>query len=206
MYRHPAFAEDRSDVLYDLMDAYPLCSLIRRDGDGFDAHHLPLFLDRDAGLLLGHVAKANPLAALSTDIPVLAIFTGPQAYISPSFYPSKIETGRVVPTWNYQAVHVHGLLTLFTDPAQLRDAVTRLTDRHEADQAHPWAVSDAPPDYIQTLLAGIVGLRITMTRLEGKTKMSQNRTRDDRAGVAAALNRADDPVTQAVGRLVAKEI
>jgi transcriptional regulator len=139
------------------------------------------------GTLYGHVAKANPQWR---EVPVgeaMAIFMGPDAYVTPAWYATKQETGKVVPTWNYVTVHAYGPVELFDDAGRLLEAVSRLTDLHEGERASPWAVSDAPPDFVQAQLRGIVGLRMPITRLEGKRKMSQNRNAADRAGVAAGL-------------------
>jgi len=158
---------------------------------GLDATHLPLLLEPEPGplgRLVGHVARANPQwRATPAGAAALAILLGPDAYVTPSWYPSKREGGKVVPTWNYLAVHAHGLVRFFEDRARLLDVVTRLTVRHEAGRVHPWKVDDAPSDYVATLLNGIVGVELTITRLEGKWKASQNRSEADRRGVEEGL-------------------
>ncbi|HJS85580.1 MAG TPA: FMN-binding negative transcriptional regulator, partial [Acetobacteraceae bacterium] len=158
---------------------------------GLVASHVPLLLDPEPapfGTLIGHLARPNPQATASRAEPeALAIFHGSDAYVTPSWYETKRQTGKVVPTWNYVAVHAYGPLRFFDDPARLLAIVTRLTERHEAARAAPWAVGDAPADFIAGMLRGIVGFELPITRLEGKRKMSQNRPREDRAGVAAGL-------------------
>ncbi len=140
------------------------------------------------GRLLGHLALANPQwRSVEAGSPALAIVHGPQAYVSPSWYPSRARHGRVVPTWNYVTVHFTGPLTVHRDPGWLRDLVTQLTERHEAGRPHPWAVSDAPPDYLEGQLRGIVGVELVIDTVEAKYKLSQNRGADDQAAVAAAL-------------------
>jgi transcriptional regulator len=157
--------------------------------DGLIGSHIPLMLDPNPvpyGTLIGHLARPNPQAHGAIG-EALAIFTGPDAYITPSWYETKRETGKVVPTWNYVAIHAYGTLTFIDDPVRLLDIVTRLTAREETRQAEPWAVSDAPDTFIATMLRGFIGFELTITRLQGKVKMSQNRPEADRARVAAGL-------------------
>jgi len=157
--------------------------------DGLIASHVPLLLDPDPapyGTLIGHLARPNPQARGAIG-EALAIFQGLDAYITPSWYATKRETGKVVPTWNYVAIHAAGPITFFDDPDRLLDVVTRLTEKQESGRAAPWAVSDAPADFVQGMLKGIVGFAIPLARLEGKWKMSQNRPAEDRAGVIAGL-------------------
>jgi transcriptional regulator len=161
-------------------------------GDGeLIANHIPFDLDAsrgEFGVLIGHVARANPVwRQLPAAVPSMVVFQGPQSYITPSWYPSKHEHGKAVPTWNYVVVHAHGVPRFIQDKAWLREHVSRLTDRHEASRALPWAVSDAPEDYLEKMLGAIVGLEIPITRLEGKWKMSQNRSESDQLGVLAGL-------------------
>jgi transcriptional regulator len=169
-----------------------LATLVTLTGQGLVASHVPLLLDPEPapyGTLLGHLARPNPQATDSrTDPEALAIFHGPEAYITPSWYATKRETGKVVPTWNYVAVHAYGPLRFFDDPRRLLEIVTRLTERHETPRAQPWAVADAPAEFIAGMLRGIVGFELPITRLEGKRKMSQNRPPADRAGVIAGLS------------------
>jgi len=189
VYLPPAFRQDRTDVLHDAIRKSGLATLVTLTPDGLIASHVPLLLDPEPapyGTLIGHLARPNGQARGAIG-DALAIFLGPDAYITPSWYETKRETGKVVPTWNYVAVHAAGPITLFDDPDRLLAVVTRLTERHEDSRAVPWAVSDAPPDFVQGMLRGIVGFSIEITRLEGKWKMSQNRPATDRAGVIAGL-------------------
>jgi len=188
MYVPPAFKEDRIDVLHAAMRAARLPVLVGTGPEGLIASHVPLLLDPDAGefgTLYGHLAKANPHARAPG--PALAIFQGPEAYITPSWYVSKQVDHKVVPTWNYVAVHASGTPEWFDDPARLLDIVTRLTEREEAGRALPWAVGDAPQDFIAGMLKGFVGFALPIAKLDGKWKMSQNRPAADRAGVVAGL-------------------
>ena len=151
---------------------------------------IPFFIDPDpgpSGTLRAHVARANPVWRHAAGQPVLAVFCGPQAYVSPSLYPGKAEHHKVVPTWNYAVVHAHGPLQSVEQAPWLHALVSRLTGHHEAPRAQPWAVSDAPNDYVQQMLRAIVGIEIPVSRLVGKWKVSQNRPEPDRLGVAAGL-------------------
>lgn len=202
MYLPSHFTETRPQVLRALMHAQPFATLVTHGAGGLTADHLPLELD-DApapfGTLVGHVARANPLwRELGDGVPALAIFHGPQAYVSPAWYPSKREHGKVVPTWNYVVVHASGTLRAVEDRAWLRALVERLTARHEAGRPEPWQVSDAPESFIDAMLGGIVGIALRVERLEGKWKLSQNRPPADVAGVAEALSASDDPAARAV--------
>jgi transcriptional regulator len=194
VYLPSHFAEPRVEVLHEALRGAGLATLVTTGEGGLDATHLPLLLEPEPGplgRLVGHVARANPQwRATPAGGAALAILLGPDAYVTPSWYPSKREAGMVVPTWNYLAVHAHGVVRFFEDRARLLDVVTRLTERHEAGRAHPWAVADAPPDYVEAMLGGIVGVELTVTRLEGKWKASQNRSEADRRGVEEGL-RAD---------------
>ena len=169
----------------------PLATIVRVGANGMDADPVPLLYDAGEGphgMLRGHVARANPLWRDADGRDVLALFHGPQAYVSPGWYPSKTEHGKVVPTWNYVLVQAHGRLRAVDDAAWLRALVGRLTDTHEAARPAPWAVTDAPADYVDSMLRAIVGIEIVVTRLEGKWKSSQNRAEPDRAGVARGLH------------------
>lgn len=175
--------------------------------DGLFATHLPLELVRDGGpmgALVGHVARANPHSRFLEDGPLqaLVIFTGPQAYITPDWYRAKLETGRVVPTWNYVAVHAHGALRLTDDPQLLHDHLEALTRRHEAGRPRPWHITDAPEDYIEQQMKAIVRVDLQIDRLEGKWKMSQNRSEADVAGVIRGLNTSHEPEDHAVAAIV----
>ncbi|MET0482220.1 MAG: FMN-binding negative transcriptional regulator, partial [Aestuariivirgaceae bacterium] len=194
MYVPPAFREDDLAVLHALMRDTRLANLVTATGEGLVAIPLPLFLvpeEGSNGTLYGHVARANPQWRLQPLSDAMALFTGKDAYVSPSWYASKAEHGKVVPTWNYIAVHAYGPIEFFEDANRLLDVVTRLTNLHEGGRAPAWTVDDAPEAFIRAQLRGIVGLRIPITRLEGKRKMSQNRSAADRAGVAAGLAASD---------------
>ena len=196
MYLPAHFEETRADVLHALLRAHPLGLLVTQGAGGeMQANSVPFVLDADAaggpGVLRAHVARANPLwREARGDVDSLVVFQGPQAYVSPSFYPGKAAHGKVVPTWNYVMVQAHGRLRAIDDTAWLHAFVTRLTDRHEAARATPWAVADAPPDYIATMLGAIVGIELVVTTLTGKWKVSQNRSAADRAGVVQGLRDA----------------
>lgn len=198
MYTPPAFREDDPAELRALIGQARLALLTTNGADGVPlVTPLPLVLDGDH--LIGHLARANPHAkALPGTARAVAVFLGPEAYVSPGFYASKAEHGRVVPTWNYEAVTVEGALETFDDPARLLDAVTRLTTRHEAGREEPWAVSDAPPEFTAAQLRGIIGLRLSLERVTGKRKLSQNRPEADRAGVQQGLAASPDARDQAL--------
>ena len=188
MYQPAHFVEPDADALLALMTAAPLATLIR-GGAELAADVLPLEVQRsgDGWRVAGHVARANPLWREADGQPVLALFQGPQGYVSPNWYPSKFQHGKAVPTWNYTMVQVHGTLRAIDDPEWLRAFVTRLTQRHEGGRAVPWHVSDAPADYIDAMLKAIVGIEIQVTRVDGKFKLSQNRSAEDRTGVVLGL-------------------
>jgi transcriptional regulator len=197
MYLPSHFAENRLDVLHRAIRDAGLMTLVTTGADGAETNHLPMLLEAEPGplgRLVGHVARANPQwKATPGGSTALVIILGPDAYVTPSWYPSKRETGKVVPTWNYVALHVHGAVRFFDDREALLDVVTRLTDRHERPRARPWKVADAPRDYVDGLLNAIVGVELTITRIEGKWKASQNRDEGDRRGVAEGLRAEDAP-------------
>jgi transcriptional regulator len=191
MYLPPVFREERVEVLHAFMRENPLACLVTLGADGITANHIPVLIDPEplpSGTLLGHVARANPVwREFSPEVAALAIFGGPDHYISPSWYPSKEEHGSVVPTWNYAAVHAYGRLEIHEDAEWLRRLVTRLTATHEAQFEQPWQVSDAPAEYVDGLLKAIVGIEMRIERIEGKWKMGQNRPEPDRRGAVAGL-------------------
>ena len=199
MYRPPHFREDRIEVLHALMRAHPLATIVTMGPEGLVANHIP-FLIKDGGefgVLHAHLSRANAqLALLRAGAEALVIFQGPQAYISPSWYATKAETHKVVPTWNYVAVHCWGTSRVIDDAAWLRDQIGRLTRSQEQGRTEPWAVEDAPADFIAAQTRGIAGLEIPIDRIEGKWKASQNRSDADRAGVAAGLG--DHPMARLV--------
>jgi transcriptional regulator len=206
VYRPPAFVQDDRATLAALIAAHPLATLVAHTASGLSADPLPMHFDPvpspDApqGTLRGHVARANPLWRDAAGTDVLAVFHGPQAYVTPSWYPSKAATHKVVPTWNYVVVQARGPLRVVDDARWLHALVQRLTDTHEARRAQPWAVSDAPPAYVEQMLRAIVGIEIPVQRLEGKFKLSQNRSEADRLGVADGL--AAEPEGATVAALV----
>jgi transcriptional regulator len=207
MYNPAHFQETRVPVLHELIRRHPLATLVTLGPDGLMANHIPMEIDTEPapfGTLRGHVARANPVWRVSArEVEALVIFSGPDGYVTPSWYLTKEESGRVVPTWNYAVVHAHGPLRAIEDMGWLRDFVSRLTDRHESERAAPWKVTDAPADFIERQLGGIVGLEIPVRRLEGKWKVSQNRPAPDRAGVVAGFRERGDPVSGALADLVA---
>jgi transcriptional regulator len=208
MYTPPVFRDDDKDSLLATIRAARLATFVTATAEGPLATPLPLFLDEtegEHGVIHGHLAKANPQWRVPPVGDALAIFAGPDAYVSPSWYATKQETGKVVPTWNYIAVHAHGPVEFFDDPDRLLEVVTRLTNLHEGERASPWAVSDAPAAFVQAQLRGIVGLRMPVTRLTGKRKMSQNRNAADRAGVASGLAASERASDRAVAPLIPVE-
>lgn len=192
MYVPKHFEETRTDVLHSFMRAHPFATLVTRTADGLEANHIPFHTDAARGpfgTLVGHVARANPVWKQTlADEETLVVFQGPHGYVSPSWYPTKRETGKVVPTWNYAAVHAYGRVRFIEDRLWLRGLVVLLTTTHELGRPEPWAVDDAPADFIEAMLGGIVGVEILVTRLVGKRKLSQNRPREDRRGVVAGLS------------------
>ncbi len=207
MYVPSDFREDRVPVLHEAMRAIAFGTLVSLGPDGMVASHIPLLLDEAPapfGTLTGHLARANPQGRGAVpETEALAIFLGPQAYVTPSWYPSKAETGRVVPTWNYVAIHAYGRLRFIDDVEWKRAHVTRLTQSQEGKRAAPWAVSDAPEDYLKGMLKGIIGFELPIVRLDGKWKMSQNRKAEDRQGVIAGLGKEREASAQAVAAIVA---
>ncbi len=191
MYIPPHFAVADPAVLHRIIREHPLGALVTQGEAGFDADHLPFEFDPAVGphgLLTAHVARANPLwQRCPTGTPVMVVFRGAEAFVSPSWYPSKHESHRQVPTWNYEVVHAHGTLTARDDERFVRGLVGRLTRRHEAAEPKPWKMSDSAPDYIDAMLRNIVGLEIAVTSLVGKSKLGQNKEERDRLGAAQAL-------------------
>jgi transcriptional regulator len=204
MYLPPAFRESLEGI-HATMRSARLAHFITATAEGPLASALPLIFDDsegEHGTVYGHFAKGNAHWRSAPIGDALAIFMGPEAYVTPSWYPTKQETGKVVPTWNYVSVHASGPVEFFHEPERLLDVVTRLTALHEKARTAPWAVNDAPSDFIASQLRGIVGLRMPITRLEGKRKMSQNRNEADRAGVAAGLAERDLPQDKEVASLI----
>lgn len=192
MYRPKQFREDRIDVMNGVIRAHPFATLISVGADGPEANHIPVMFEPGEngalGTLRAHVARPNPIWSESDpDADVLIVFQGPHHYVTPSWYPSKAEHGKVVPTWNYIIVHARGTMRAIQDTDWLLAHLNALTDHQESSRDMPWAVTDAPADYIEKMLGGIVGLEIPIASLEGKWKMSQNRNAADRAGVVDGL-------------------
>lgn len=205
MYMPPHFKMDELGAIHAAMRMSRLATLVTATADGLIGTPLPLILDADEGeygTLYGHVARPNPQWKLPPMGEAMAVFTGPDAYVTPSWYVTKAEHGKVVPTWNYVAVHAYGTVEFFEDADRLLDVVTRLTELHERSRAEAWQVSDAPADFIKAQLRGIVGLRMPITRLDAKQKMSQNRKVEDRAGVIAGLATSDSPVDREVAAMI----
>ena len=206
MYLPQHFEETRVPVLHELIHAHPLGALVALTAGGLVANHLPFEVDPDPapfGTLRGHIARANPLwREAAPDAEALVIFQGPGIYVSPAWYPTKRETGRVVPTWNYAVVHAHGPVRFIDDRAWLRAFVEKLTNRHEAGRRDAWKITDAPADYIDRQLGAIIGLEIPIARLVGKWKVSQNRPAQDRQGVVEGLLQHGDPIATAMADLV----
>lgn len=206
MYTPSSFAIDDLQDLHQQILATRLAMLVTHGEQGLQASHIPLLLDADQGpngTLYGHLAKANPQwKELQNGAEAMVIFAGADAYVSPGFYPAKAEHGKVVPTWNYVAVHAYGTAEVFSDADRLLNLVSALTDRHEASRAQPWKVADAPADYIDGMLRAIVGFALPIERLEGKRKLSQNRSAADIAGVREGLAASPDAQDQALAHLM----
>ncbi|PKH25581.1 FMN-binding negative transcriptional regulator [Pseudomonas fluorescens] len=206
MYTPRAFALDDLPQIQQLIQHTRLAQLVTVGEDGLQASHLPLLLNPDEGpngTLYGHLAKANPQwRELQNGSEALVIFAGADAYISPAFYPAKAEHGKVVPTWNYIAVHAYGKAEVFSDAERLLKVVNALTERHESGRAQPWAVSDAPADYIDGMLKAIVGFALPIERVIGKHKLSQNRSAADMAGVREGLAASTDVHDQTLARFI----
>ena len=208
MYLPKDFKEERVPVMHEAMRRARLGTLITLGADGMEASHIPMLVDpapAPFGTLKGHIARANPQWRRATaGAQALAIFLGPDAYITPAWYETKRQSGKVVPTWNYVAIHAYGPLTFYENADRLLALVTALTETHEAGRAQPWAVSDAPKDYVAAMLKAIVGFELPIARLEGKWKMSQNRPATDRAGTIAGLTAEGGEKEVAVAEIVAK--
>jgi transcriptional regulator len=198
MYVPPVFAADDPEALA-MLERTPFGALVTVGANGLGATQLPFLIEPEPLRLIGHVAKANSIWR-SGAAQGLLIVQGADAYVSPSLYPSKAEHGRVVPTWNYEAAHVHGTLEWFEDRDRLLSVVERLTDRFEQARTHPWAVSDAPADYVETMLNAIVGVALRVTRIEAARKLSQNRSAADRAGVIDGLAKSSHVGDRAVAQ------
>ena len=210
MYLPKPFEETSPDLLHGLVRAHPFATLVVMTDAGLSVDHLPFLLDETSGplgVLTGHVARANPLVrATLHDVDAVAVFKGPDHYITPSWYPTKRETAKVVPTWNYVVVHAYGRPRLIDDVEWLQRLVTNLTDRLEASRDPAWKVSDAPSEYIEKQLGGIVGVELRITRLVGKWKLGQNRPEPDRVGMAAGLRGENDGAAHALAGLMEQSL
>jgi transcriptional regulator len=206
VYIPKQFEESRVNVLHELIRAYPLATLVTHSSSGLNANHIPLHLSESPtpyGILRGHVARSNPLLGdITKDTEALAVFHGPNAYITPSWYATKKETGKVVPTWNYAVVHAYGVLRVVDDASWLRAQLDALTAHNEASFPEPWAVSDAPPDHIEKIMAAIVSVEMVITRLLGKWKASQNQPLQNQAGIISGLKASSLPESEAMAALV----
>jgi transcriptional regulator len=206
MYLPKHFEETRVEVLHDFIRAHPFGALVTITAGGLDANHIPFEIDPAPGpfgTLRAHVARANPVwRDVARDAAALVMFHGPDTYISPSWYPSKAETGKVVPTWNYAVVHAHGVPRFIDDRGWLRAFVEQLTSRHEGSRREPWKITDAPAEFIDTQVGAIIGMEMPITRLIGKWKVSQNRPAHDRDGAAEGLVREGGPSGAAMAELI----
>lgn len=209
MYVPKHFAQSQPELLHTLIRSSPFGTLITMTPTGLEANHIPFVLAPEPspfGTLRGHLARANAQwSSFASDVEALVIFAGPQAYITPSWYLTKRETGKVVPTWNYAVVHAYGQLRIIEDRDWLRLHVTELTKQHEAEREEPWQVSDAPHDFTETLLGAIVGVELHITRLIGKHKLSQNRSTADQEGVIVGLEADGDEAGVCLAHLMKAE-
>ncbi|MGH8228498.1 MAG: FMN-binding negative transcriptional regulator [Steroidobacteraceae bacterium] len=206
MYLPKIFEESRLDVLHRLIRTHPFGTLVIASGGELDANHVPFLMVPDAGpfgTLQAHVSRSNPVwEHLDGPLEALAIFQGPDAYVTPSWYPSKRLDGKVVPTWNYAVVHAYGKPRAIEEPAWLEEHVTRLTAQQESRQLHPWQVSDAPAGFVERMISRIVGIEIPVARIHGKWKVNQNRKLADTLGVAAGLQSQATEKSRALAQLV----
>lgn len=206
MYVSKHHALEPRAALFALMDAHPLALWVCHAQEGLVVNHIPFFLDRrrgPCGTLVGHVARANPVwRQLAPGVPSVLVFQGPQAYITPGWYPGRAEHGKVVPTWNYAVAHAHGTARVVEDRVALMDMLQRLTQAQEAAQASPWRVDEVPADYLEGMLRAIVGIEIPIDRLEGKCKASQDEDLQDRLGTVAGLRACPGEQAQAMADLV----
>ncbi|WP_020483890.1 FMN-binding negative transcriptional regulator [Methylomonas sp. MK1] len=205
MYCPTHFQEEKPAELVGLIEQFPLATVIYQGDDGLTADHIPLLYEATPsglGKLMGHVAKNNPLWQVAPEQELLLVFQGPSTYISPNWYASKSEAGKVVPTWNYAVVHAHCTLNAIHDPAQVLRIITELTDKNEAAQGHPWRVTDAPAEFTKKLLGNIVGISLEIKRWQGKWKVSQNQTQQNRQSVIEGLRSEDSDAQRQMALLV----
>jgi len=209
VYTPEAFREEDPQTIRNILARYPLATLVTLGGDGLMATHLPMIYEPDpgpGGVLRGHMARANPQWQAGSEQPALAIFRGPDHYVSPAWYPSKQEHGRVVPTWNYVAVHAHGAVHYPEHPSWLLRNVQALTEVHEGVYGTGWKVADAPADFVDQMLKAIVGVELIVHRLVAKVKASQNRPRKDRERVAAVLDHLESSHAHEMAELIRRKI
>ena len=210
MYIPKHFEQADINKMHELMHANPLATLVTAGSEGLSANHIPLHLTEQAapyGLLSGHLPRANPLSQeAENELDAVAIFHGPHAYISPSWYASQAETRKFVPTWNYTAVHVHGRIRFIDDATWLRAHLDKFTMQLEAEQSRPWSMADAPADFIEMLLPNLIGIEIVIDKLEGKWKVSQNRSIADRNSAASVLEKSSNSHASAIAELMRREI
>jgi len=206
MYQPSHFIENRPEVLHALVQSHPLATLVTLSAKGLDANHIPLMLRVEAdgrATLVGHVARANPVwKDTDLSVPVLAIFQGPQHYISPGWYATKAEHGKVVPTWNYAVVHAKGMLTVHDDATWIRSQMQQITTQQEAPMDNPWAVDDAPRDYTDKMISAVVGIEIVVDEWEGKWKVSQNQPPANQTTVREGLERQDTDAARTMAGLI----
>ena len=205
MYLPKLFEENSLEVMHQLMRDRPLATVITLSSQGLNANHIPLHLaaiENSYGVLRGHVARSNSIWSDLQNTEVLAIFHGPEGYVSPSWYANKKETGKVVPTWNYAVVHAHGTLSVIDDPAWIRTQLETLTDQQEEAHPEPWSVADAPHEYTQKLLEAVVGIEIRIAKLSGKWKVSQNQPPQNQMGVISGLDGLKRPEAAAMANLM----
>ena len=198
MYLPKHFSVDDPAILAQLISEYPLATIVSTLDGHLEINHLPLMLSDDGSKLYGHIAKMNPLVKVagSSNTVVTAVFNGPNAYVTPAWYPSKQESGKVVPTWNYAAVHAEGSIKLIDDPQWIRSHVSQMTDIHEPTYQSNWKLSDAPEDYVKSMLNAIIGIEIDIKSLVGKFKLSQNRPEQDYAAVVEQLRQSPKEALQ----------
>ncbi len=206
MYIPKQFEEPRVEMMHSLIRAYPLATLVIHSSNGLSANHIPLHLSGSPapyGALQGHIARANPMVSeIAGGIETLAIFHGTNSYITPSWYATKKATGKVVPTWNYAVVHAYGVLRMVDNASWMRAQLDALTDHTEASFPEPWAVSDAPADYLERSMAAIVGVEMVITKMLGKWKVSQNQPTQNQVGVISGLKASGFPESEAMAALV----
>ena len=209
MYIPKRFLQDDINKLKGMMASYSFATFITKNGAEIEANHMPLILNKSAerDVLQGHIAKANPMwKNLKDKSEVLIIFNGPNCYISPNYYPTKIENGKVVPTWNYVSVHVKGIVSFIHDEQWVLTMLNNLTEHYEANQPVPWSLSDAPQAYIDKMLSAIVGLEIDIVSITGKWKVSQDKTEVNQKGVIEGLSKEADSNAQNIAKLVKEYI